>query len=263
LQQDYYLRSEEIRPIVAAAMSKAVEQFLEDGLLTEEEEKLLRDIQGASRITLDYVDAEELVSICAKYGFSRWDYAGLLRDNFFKPKESLEMRRKVGKTMAEMTDFGPPFAFRLAADEFLGDIQDSIAYCRAGATRQYLGRGQGLSVRLGRGVYHRVGIFRGQPIEQTELLCVDMGRFAYSNRALYFWGKKERIRIPFGDILSHEAGYDSITFWRDRTNAKPDVFSADAGFGWYIANVIANVHLMDRNDPLLGAADDGSMLKLT
>lgn len=260
LQQDYYLRQEEIRPVVAAAMSKAGERFLEGGLLTEEEERLLSDIQG---ITMRHIDVKELVRLRAEYGFSRWDYAGLLRDNFFKPKESLEERRKLGRAMAEMTELGPSFAFRLAADEFLGDIQDAIVYYRTKTTRQYVGSSQGISVRLGQGVYYRVATSKGQPVEQTELQRVDMGRFGYSNRALYFWGEKERIRLPIGGILSHEAGYDAITIWRDRANTKPEVFRGDAGFGWYIANVIANIHLMDRSDLPPADADDASMLKIT
>ena len=262
LQQDHYLRLEEIRPVVAAAMSKAGEQFLEDGLLTEEEERLLSDIQDASGITR-HIDVKELIRLRAEYGFTRWDYAGLLRDNFFKPKESLEERRKVGRAMAEMTELGPPFAFRLAAGEFLGDIQDAIAYYRTKTMRQYVSSSQGISVRLGQGVYYRVAASKGQPVEQTELQRVDMGRFAYSNRALYFWGEKERIRIPIDDILSHEAGYDAITIWRDRANTKPEVFRGDPGFGWYIANVIANIHLMDRSDLPPAEADDTSMLKIT
>lgn len=262
LQQDYYLRPDEIRPVVAAAMSKAGERFLKNGLLTEQEERLLGDIQVVGGITMSHIGAKELVSLRAEYGFSRWDYAGLLRDNFFKPKESLEKRREIGKAMAQITELGPPFAFRLAADEFLGDIEDSIVYCRTKTTRQYVGCSQGISLRLGQGVCYLIGSFRRQTVEQAELQRVDIGRFAYSNRAFYFWGEQERIRIPIDGILSHEADCDTIIIWCERANAKPEVFHGDTGFGWYIANVIANIHLMDRNDPMSEEADDDSMLKV-
>jgi hypothetical protein len=66
LQKNYYLRPEEIRPVVAAAMSKAGERFLEDGLLTEEEERLLSDVQGAGGITMRHIDAKELLRGCEK-----------------------------------------------------------------------------------------------------------------------------------------------------------------------------------------------------
>ena len=209
-------------------------------------------------ITMRHIDAKELVLITRNYGFSRWQYAALLRDTLFAPKESLEERRKIGKGMATMTELGPPFPFRLAADEFLGDMQNAIVYYRTKTTRQYVGSSQGVSVRLGAGVYYRVGAFKGPPMEETQLQWVDMGDLAYSNHALYFWGEKERFRIPFDGILSHEAGDDTIAIGRDRANSKPEVFRGDPGFGWYMANVIANFHLLDRPDP---PADSPSRLR--
>jgi hypothetical protein len=248
LQRDYHLRPEETRPAIAAAIQQAGERFLEDGLLSEEEEQLLSDMQRAGGITMQQIDAKELAQITLRYEFSRWQYAALLRDTLFAPKESLEERRKLGKMMANMTEIGPAFPFRLAPDEFLGNMEDDVLYYRTKTTRQFVGTSQGVSVRLGPGVYFRVGAFKGQPVEESQLERVDMGTLAYSNSALYFYGKKERFRIPFDGILSQEPGADTITIWRDRANAKPEVFRGDAGFGWYMANVIANIQLMDRPD---------------
>jgi hypothetical protein len=249
----HYLQPAELRPIVAAAMSKACDRFLQDGLLTDEEEKLLNDVQRTAGITIKALEPKEFVRLWALYGLSRYEYAVLLRDILFQPKEALSERRKLGRFMAESSDFGSPLPFHLASDEFLGNIEDSIVYFKTKTVRRFVGSSQGVSVRLGQGLYYRVGAFQGQPVEDSQLQRLDVGRLAFSNRALYFWGETQRIRLSYEQVLSWEPGNETITLWRDRANSMPEVFRGDAGFGWYMANVIANYRLMD-SDVLPGQA---------
>jgi hypothetical protein len=246
-RQSHHLNQDEVRQVIAVAMAKAAERFLQDGLLTEDEEALLGAMQRLAGITTEQLGTKEFVRCWSQYGFSRWEYAALLRDTVFTPKESLEARRKLGKFLAESSDFGPALPFRLAGDEFLGNIEDNVVYYKTKTVRSFVGSTQGVSVRVGPGVYYRLGSFKGRPIEESHLQRMDMGRLAYSNRALYFWGESQRLRLTYSQILSWEPAEDCITIWRTRENATPEVFRGDAGFGWYMANVFQNYQLMDRD----------------
>lgn len=63
--------------------------------------------------------------------------------------------------------------------------------------REYVGGYSGFSVRIARGVYYRVGGFKGNPVEKTELTHVDEGVLVFTNKNLYFVGQTRSYKIPY------------------------------------------------------------------
>src|SRR5262249_11611448 len=70
--------------------------------------------------------------------------------------------------------------------------------------RQYVGHSQGVSFRIMKGVYYRVGGFRGEPIDKTERVHVDTGTVVVTNENIYFAGPIKALRVPYAKIVSFQ-----------------------------------------------------------
>lgn len=66
-----------------------------------------------------------------------------------------------------------------------------------------VGGSQGVSIRIAKGVYYRVGAFKGQPVEYSERVFVGSGLFAVTNRHIYLSGGKS-FRIQHDKIVTIE-----------------------------------------------------------
>jgi len=78
--------------------------------------------------------------------------------------------------------------------------QESIVWLFPGAKyyeekthREFVGRSQGISVRVAKGVYLRSGSFRGRPIEMTRMEHVDTGTVGITNKSIYFAGSQKAV----------------------------------------------------------------------
>ncbi len=105
--------------------------------------------------------------------------------------------------------------------------------------RQFVGGSQGVSVRIMKGVYYRVGAFKGEPVTTTERVHVDTGWLFVTSKNIYFAGPQKSMRIAYGKILSFEPHDDGIGIMRDAASAKPQVFVT--GDGWFTYNLVVNL----------------------
>jgi hypothetical protein len=105
--------------------------------------------------------------------------------------------------------------------------------------RQFVGGSQGVSVRVMKGVYYRVGAFKGQAVEHTERVHIDTGWVVITNKNIYFAGPRKSVRLPYAKILSFEPFSDGFGVMRDTTTAKPQIFVT--GDGWFTYNLVINL----------------------
>ncbi|MBM3327840.1 MAG: hypothetical protein FJY65_12880, partial [Calditrichaeota bacterium] len=196
----------------------AVDKFLEDGVLSESEEKRLIDFGEYFHLSRDELDRNEAHSKLVK--------SAVLRDilNGIIPKRM---------------SFGGVLPVNLQKGEHLIWIFKDTQYLEDKTRRQFVGGSRGVSVRIMKGVYYRVGAFKGHYVEQTERVHIDTGNFYITNKHIYFTGNSKSFRIPYSKIVSFEPYSDAIGLIRDATTAKPQIFIT--GDGWFAYNMVTNL----------------------
>lgn len=195
-----------------------MQQALEDNVLEEkEEERLVLFYQhfGLSQTDLDRNGA-----------FTRTAKAGLIREVL---NGVIPDRYKLDGTL--------PINFQKS--EQVVWVFARVKYLEDKVRRQYVGGSQGMSFKVGKGVYYRVGAFKGRSIESTERVHIDTGLLAVTSKHIYFHGTAKSFKIPYPKIVSFEPFKDGIGVMRDAQTAKPQIFVTEDG--WFSYNLIANL----------------------
>lgn len=78
--------------------------------------------------------------------------------------------------------------------------------------REIVGRSQGVSIRLMRGVSYRVGSSRGTIQSQTGLVNVSSGNFVITNSRLMFSGQNKSFAHDFSKLIDIQMYADAIQF---------------------------------------------------
>ena len=105
-------------------------------------------------------------------------------------------------------------------------------------SRSYVGASSGVSIRLARGVYYRVGAFKGHPIDRTEVVEIGKGNLALTNHQLYFLSPAKGFKLPYRKLVSVIPFEDGIGLQRDGVSAKPQFLHG--GDGWLLYNLVMN-----------------------
>jgi len=90
----------------------------------------------------------------------------------------------------------------------------------------YEGGSRGVSIRIAKGVYYRMGAHRGERVTETALVRLDTGRLVLTSKRLIFAGREKAFAIPLRKILSMNGYADGVSIVRDSTakSNKPFVF---------------------------------------
>lgn len=101
--------------------------------------------------------------------------------------------------------------------------------------RRYVGGSRGISMRVCKGVYYRVGASKGHSIEYQYHNELGSGVFIVTNKNLYFIGDKQ-VKISISKVLSFKPYSDGIELVKDGANPKPYTF---VGFdSWFVVNAM-------------------------
>ena len=218
IEQSSFLPTEERKPLLIKGWESAVEIFLEDGILDNTEEGRLLDFKKYFRLSQIDLDSKGLLTKTAK--------AAVLRDvlNGIVPKK-MEI---VGAL---------PINF-LKREQTVWVFPES-KYFEDKTRRQYVGGSHGFGFRIMKGVYYRVGSFKGRAVEHTERVHIDTGWVVVTDKNVYFAGPHKSLRLPYAKIVSFEPFSDGIGIMRDASTAKPQIFVT--GDGWFTYNLITNL----------------------
>jgi len=115
----------------------------------------------------------------------------------------------------------------------------NVEYLEDKTRTQYVGGYQGVSIRVMKGVYYRVGGFRGNPVQRTERVHVDTGSMGVTNKHIYFSGPRKSFRVRHDKIVTFMPFSDGVGVVRDAATAKPQIFVT--GDGWFTYNLLTNV----------------------
>ncbi len=218
IEASYFVPPSERPFLLVKSWEACVDQFLEDGILDENEEKRL--IEFKNRFALSQSDLDK------KGSFIRVTKAAVLRDvlnGFIRTRVSIDGDLPINLQKGEQIVWAFP----------------NSQYLEDKVRRQYVGGYQGVSLRIMKGVYYRVGGFKGHPVEHTERVHIDTGVVAITNKHIYFAGPNKSIRLPYSKIVSFQPFSDGIGVIRDAATAKPQIFVT--GDGWFTYNLVTNL----------------------
>ena len=221
IARDSFIAPDKLRLVYAAAWDNAVEASLEDNVLSPDEEHALMVYRDHFALTQGELDT--------KGSFTRLAKAGVIRD-------LLE-----DKLPARVTVEGS-IPFNLQKAETILWFFNGVQYYEERTRTTYQGAYHGASVRVAKGLYYRVGGFRGNPVIASQLVHVATGQLGITQKHMYFAGGNKAFRVPFQKIVSFNPYSDGIGIQKDAASARPQIFIT--GDGWFIYNLVTNIARM-------------------
>ena len=211
----------EVRSTLASVWSDVVNEYLNDKLIDLGEEQRLSSFQQLFGLS------QGELNISGSY--TRVAQSGVLRD---LAQGKLPTRISVAGGLPINLQKGEAVVWAFRNVEMLEDK----------TRREYIGRSQGMSFRLMKGVNYRIGAFKGTPIDKTERLSVDNGMMVITDKNVYFAGPIRSIRVPFDKIVAFHPYDNGVGIMKDAANAKAQVFIT--GDGWFAYNLLTSVASM-------------------
>jgi hypothetical protein len=218
IEQSSFVPSSERKALLVKGWENSVEYFLEDGILDASEEKRL--IEFKERFSLSQSDLDENGAL------TKTTKAAVLRDVL---NGVIPQRMSIDGNLPINFQKGEQVVWAFSGSKYLEDK----------TRRQFVGGTQGISVRVMKGVYYRVGAFKGHAVESTERVHIDTGWVVITTKNIYFAGPQKSVRIPYAKIVSFEPFSDGIGLMRDAATAKPQIFVT--GDGWFTYNLVTNL----------------------
>lgn len=218
IEQSSFVPFIERKALLIRGWENSVEQFLEDGILDAAEEKRL--VEFKERFTLSQSDLDKNGAL------TKTTKAAVLRDVL---NGVIPQRMSVNGNLSINLQKGEQVVWAFPGSKYLEDK----------TRRQFVGSSQGVSVRVLKGVYYRVGAFKGHAVENTERVHVDTGMVIVTTKNIYFAGPQKSVRLPYSKIISFEPYSDGIGVMRDAATAKPQIFVT--GDGWFTYNLVTNL----------------------
>jgi hypothetical protein len=212
------LSKDDIQGAIIQAWCTSVDDFLEDGVIDVNEEKCLATFMKAFGLTQKELDAQGAHTRLVKSAVLRELLSG-----------SLPQRMQFDGQLPINLQKGEKIIWAFAGCDYLEDR----------TKREYVGGSRGVSVRVMKGVYYRVGSFKGSTVSSTERIRVDKGMVVLTDKHIYFAGPAKSLRIPYEKIVSFLPFEDGLGVVRDSSTAKPQIFkTAD---GWFTYNLATNL----------------------
>lgn len=217
LGREGFVRGAAFTAEVIAGWEAALERFLDDGILTEDEERCILGFAQSAGL-LDQVQPTQ--------AYERIVKVAVLRD----------LQNGV---VPNRVSLNGPLPINLQRGESIIWAFPGTEYLEERERREFVGRSQGVSVRVMKGVYYRVGSFKGRPVTRQERVSLGKGTLFVTNKHLTFAGDGKSVRIPYAKIVSFEQFSDGIGIMRDAATAKPQIFRT--GDGWFASNLVGMV----------------------
>lgn len=218
IEQSSFVPPTERKALLTKGWENSVEQFLEDGILDTTEEKRLVEFKERFALSQSELDRNGALTKTAK--------AAVLRDVL---NGVIPQRMSVDGNLPINLQKGEQIVWAFSGSKYLEDK----------TRRQFVGSSQGVSIRVMKGVYYRVGAFKGQAVEHTERVHIDTGWVVVTNKNIYFAGPQKSVRLPYTKIVSFEPFSDGIGIMRDTATAKSQIFVT--GDGWFTYNLVTNL----------------------
>lgn len=219
LSKESFVSDSEYKDLISNTYSNVLDQYLDDGILSKEEEHKLEKFMEKSELSQDVFDKNDSLSKTIR--------ASILRD--LLNGNEITNRLKVNGNL--------PFKFQKS--ENLIWLFQNVELFEQRIKTTYEGGSHGVSLRIAKGVYYRTNSFKGHPVKTTKIVPIATGIVALTEKHIYFSSSIKNFRINYEKIITIDPYSDGIGITKDGVTAKPQVFkNVD---GWFCYNFIKNV----------------------
>lgn len=212
-----FMGEPQVRAALVEGWKEAAERFLDDHLLSADEDRRLAAYVKAYDLPPDRLAETGIPGQLRRAAVLREVTAGKVPDGAPSPA-------------------GLPFNFQKT--EKLIWVFAGVRYYEDRTRRHYEGGHAGASFRVAKGFYLRTGAFRGYPVDTTETVDLGRGTLAVTNRHLYFYSEKKTFRVRFDRIVAIVPYSNGFGIVKDTKAAKPRKFVT--GDGWFAYNLVVN-----------------------
>jgi hypothetical protein len=216
IARTHYVGDQEFRKVVIQGLVAAIDTAFKEHGLTEH-------------------DDQRIASLCNEFGLAANDL-GAAGIRFAKAE--ILRRLDQGKFPAGTTFQNVPI--NLEHNESMIWLFNNVTYYTIQNRTLYVGTSQGISVRVMKGLYYRVGAFHGEPIRTEYLSDEGRGIFLIASHNVYFWSPRKAVKIPIKKILSVLPYSDGLQIMRDGERSTPQIFRLDDPA--FAADAIARLH---------------------
>lgn len=219
LAKEYFVTEAEYEDIISSSYANILDLYLDDGVLSKEEEDKLEKFMEKSELSQDVFDKNDSLSKTVR--------ASILRD--LLNGDEITNRIKINGNL--------PFKFQKS--ENLIWLFQNVELFEQRIKTTYKGGSQGVSLRIAKGVYYRTNSFKGHPVKTTKIVPIATGMVAITEKHIYFSSPIKNFRINYTKIITLDPYSDGIGITKDGVTAKPQVFkNVD---GWFCYNFIKNI----------------------
>ena len=207
--------SESVYSYLLMAFKTKLTTCLSDGIIDREEEEILNKFIVNSTLS-------ESKLLYDSEAYHKFTQSLILRD--LQEGKEVEKRLLVGN-----------LPILLGKKEQLLWVFKGVKGYEEKTGRRYVGGSNGVSMRVCKGVYYRVGASKGHSVEYQYQNDLGNGVFIVTNKNIYFIGTKQ-VKLGISKILSFEPYSDGIVLVKDGANPKPYTF---IGFdSWFVVNAM-------------------------
>ena len=200
-------------------LNQAAENFMKDGLLTDDEEKRIDEYifmlgLSTSNLPAKYQNSE----ICRI--------------------EQGKMLKQLQKGIIPQTNIAAPIL--LGRGEAVLWRYDGVTMWQEKIKKEFVGGHSGFTFRIVKGVNYRTGSFRGHPVEHSYMDQAGTGSLYITNKHIIFHSPLRSVKIPYKKIIGLNPYQDGMGVQQDGANAKRLVFQGfDCSFVMNIMSFIS------------------------
>ena len=219
ISRDAFVSDDICRKIYCESLDEAIEQYLDDGIIDTNEERVVARFMQFTGLPQQVLNANKSL------------------EKVVQSKVLQELLN--GQVPSPRITISGNFPFILGKNEHMLWLFRDVTLQMQKVRRETVGRTRGVSIRICKGVYYRTGGFRGHPIETTYMQRIGTGSVCLTDKNLYFHSPEKSLKIPFSKILSLDPYSNGMGLQKDGADDKPMFF--ENLNSWFCYNVISNL----------------------
>jgi hypothetical protein len=213
--QLFPLNSSEVQNAYLSVLDKAARNFLKNGFLSPSEKVKIDDYVTELGLQVNNLPAQFQNSDIVKISQS------MILDN---------LKRGIVPVV------NAPLPILLTKGENLLWVYNGAELFMEKVEKEWVGRSHGVSVRIVRGVYYRVGQSKGKPIEHSHMQSQGKGQLIVTSKNLIFYSPQKTLKVPYTKLVGITPYSDGIEIHKDNSK-RIAVQGLDP---WFIMNYIQN-----------------------
>lgn len=215
-----FIKPIELNDLYTQGFDKAVDFFLNDSIITTDEELKIYKFRSHFNFGQEIIDKNGSLQKIVK--------SSILRDVLN------------GRPPAAKMNIQGNLPFLLQKSESLIWIFKNVDFYEQRTQTVFHGRSQGLSFRLAKGVYYRTGTFKGHPVKTEEMKYICNGLIGLTDKNLYFAAPMKNFKIPYNKIVALDPYDDGLGIQKDGVSSKPQILKGLDS--WFTYNLISNLN---------------------